>query len=138
MALLTTNHTSNIASLYLSSLLTWKPLPTLLALNSERLSDSWQLLAQKLKQWDIRFIAPTHGIFVFAKLAKNARTAKDEIAFFDRLAIKGVRVGLGHFYKGVEGDFGWARIRFSIPVDMMKKALATLATFLASEGYYIS
>lgn len=138
MALLTTNHTSNIAALYLSSLLTWKQLPTLLALNSERLSDSWQLLAQKLKQWDIRFIAPTHGIFVFAKLAKNARTANDEIAFFDRLAIKGVRVGLGHFYKGVEGDFGWARIRFSIPVDIMKKTLATLATFLGSEGYCIS
>jgi hypothetical protein len=138
MALLTTHHTSNIASLYLSSLLTWSQLPTLLALNSERLSHSYQLLAQTLRQWDIRFIVPTHGIFLFAKLAKNARTAKDEMAFFDRLALKGVRVSPGHFYKGVEDDFGWARIRFSLPADVIKKALITLATFLASEGYYIS
>lgn len=138
MALLTTHHTSNVASLYMSSLLTWAQLPTLLALNSERLSASYQLLSQTLQQWDIRFIVPTHGIFLFAKLAKNARTAKDEMAFFDRLAFKGVRVTSGHFYKGVEGDFGWARIRFSIPLDVMEKALTTLVAFLTSEGYYIS
>jgi len=34
-----------------------------------------------------------------------------------------VRVGEGRGFKGVEGEFGWARIRFSLDVETLKEAL---------------
>ncbi|KAF2875213.1 pyridoxal phosphate-dependent transferase [Massariosphaeria phaeospora] len=134
MSLLTTNHTNNIATLFLTSLLTWSQLPTLLKLNSERLSESYRLLADALKQWNIDFIVPTHGICLFAKLAKRAKTVEDETSFYDRLALRGVRVGPGRFYRGVESEFGWARIRFSVSTHLMNTALAKISTFLAMEN----
>lgn len=134
MALLTTSHTNNISSLYLSSLLGWSQLPTLIALNSERLTESYQLLATALKEWSIDYITPTDGIFLFAKLAKNAKTVDDEIDFYNRLARHGVLVGPGRFYKGVETDFGWARIRFSVRADHMRSALERISTFLTVEA----
>lgn len=131
---MTAHHTNNIASLYLSSLLAWSQLPILLALNSERLTESFRLLASALQEWDIPFITPTDGIFLFAKLAKHARSVDDEADFYDRLAEHGVRVGPGRFYKGVETDFGWARIRFSVPTQVMNSALERISAFLAMEA----
>jgi DNA-binding transcriptional MocR family regulator len=103
-------------------------------LNSERLTESYQLLAASLQQWDVQFVQPTHGIFLFAKLAKNARTAEDEKRFFDSLALQGVRVGAGRFYKGVELEYGWARIRFSVSKEVMATALAKIGSFLDSNA----
>lgn len=123
-----------MASTYLTSLLTWSQLPTLLKLNSERLTKSYQLLADSLKKWNIDYIMPSHGLFLFAKLAKGAKNATDEKTFYDKLTIGGVRVGEGRFYKGVEGEYGWARIRFSVPVDVMHKALARIEAVLAQRS----
>lgn len=131
MSLLTSAHTNNIASLYLSSLLTWSQLPTLLALNSERLTASYRLLADSLRTWGVKFIPPTHGTLLFAKLAKTAKSAADEKQFYDALALRGLRVSQGRFYKGVERDYGWARIRFSVPRELMMSALKTLESVYA-------
>ncbi|KAF2686281.1 PLP-dependent transferase [Lentithecium fluviatile CBS 122367] len=133
VALLTSGHVNNIASLYLSSLLTWSQLPTLLALNSERLTESYRLIAEAFQQWNIDFVTPTNGIFLFAKLDRRARSAEDEVAFFKRLAKHGVVVAPGRFFKGVETDFGWARIRFSIPVEKMQEAVEKIGAFLREE-----
>jgi DNA-binding transcriptional MocR family regulator len=100
-------------------------------LDSERLTVSYRLLAEFLREWRIDFIAPSHGIFLFARLAKHAKTAEDEKGFYDRLAVHGVRVGQGRFYEGVKGEFGWARIRFSLPVEDLKRALGSIAVFLS-------
>ena len=134
MSLLTTSHTNSIGSLYVTSLLSWSQLPTLLALNSERLTESYRVLARAFQQWGIEFVTPTDGIFVFAKLAKNARTFKDEAASFDRLAKHGVVVAPGRFFHGVETDLGWARIRFSVPVGVMTEAVERIEKFLQAEG----
>jgi aspartate/methionine/tyrosine aminotransferase len=134
VSLLTTNHTNTIASFYLSSLLTWSQLPTLLALNSERLTESYNILAQALQQWNVDFVKPTHGVFVFAKLARHAKTVEDEIGFFDRLAQLGVLVAPGRLFVGVEREFGWARIRFSVPVGRMNEVVEKLGLFLLLEG----
>ncbi|OAL53974.1 PLP-dependent transferase [Pyrenochaeta sp. DS3sAY3a] len=84
-----------------------------------------------LRSRGIDFVTPTHGLFLFAKLAKGIKTAQEEKNFFDLLALQGVLVGHGRFYKGVEGDFGWARIRFSVSVDIMNAALERIAMFLS-------
>ncbi|KAF1845286.1 PLP-dependent transferase [Cucurbitaria berberidis CBS 394.84] len=130
VSLLTLSHTNNIASLCLYHLLTWSQFPTLLTLNSERLTASYRLLATFLHKWRIDFVTPTHGIFLFAKLVKNARSVEDERSFYDRLALHGVKLGQGRFYRGVEGDFGWTRIRFSVSIDVLKSALASIDSFL--------
>ncbi|KAJ4356476.1 uncharacterized protein N0V89_004509 [Didymosphaeria variabile] len=134
VALLTYWHANTLASLYLSSLLRWAQLPTLIALNSERLTASYRLVENVLKQLDVCFVAPTDGIFVFAKLAKYAQSVEDERDFYNRLAQQGVLLGPGTMYKGVDKEFGWARIRFSIPVKTMEVALERITTFMAMEG----
>lgn len=132
--MLTDSHTNNVSSLYLSSLLTWSQLPTLLALNSERLTESYQLLAEALTQWKIDFVTPTHGVLLFAKLGMNIKSVVEEKAYFNRLAVQGVRVSPGRFYNGVELEYGWARIRFSISIDEMHTALERIASFLLKEA----
>ncbi|KAH3904619.1 hypothetical protein HBI56_214050 [Parastagonospora nodorum] len=131
MSLLTKYHVSVMVSTYVTTLLTWSQLPTLLKLNSDRLTTSCQLLTNSLAKWNIEFITPSHGVFVFAKLAKCAKSAADEEKFYDKLAKAGVRVGEGRLYKGVEGEYGWARICFSLPVDVLQTALGRIEGVLA-------
>lgn len=45
-----------------------------------------------------------------------------------------MRVGQGRFYEGANGDFGWARIRFSLPVKEMERAVDRVDAFLAQRG----
>lgn len=100
-----------------------------MALNSERLTASYRLLAEFLRTWGIDFVTPTHGLFLFAKLAKSATSADDEKRFYDQLTLHGLRVAPGRFQNGVEGDYGWARIRFSVSTDVMRDALKRLESF---------
>jgi aspartate/methionine/tyrosine aminotransferase len=134
LSLLTTSHVNNIASLYLTTLLTWSQLPTLLKLNSERLTASYYLLAAFLSKWHIDFVPPSHGLFLWAKLAKGAKCAEDEKTLFEQLALDGVKVGEGRGFKGVKGDYGWARIRFSVSGEVMREALARMDKVLSRRG----
>lgn len=83
-----------------------------------------------MESWRIEFVTPTHGICLFARLAKNAKNAADEKRILDQLALQGVQVAHGRKFKGVERSFGWARIRFSVHVDIMRSALEKMDTFL--------
>ncbi|KAF2728218.1 PLP-dependent transferase [Polyplosphaeria fusca] len=134
LGLLTATHVNSVSMLYLRSLLTWSQLPTLLKLGSERLTASCRLLLDALQQWNVTFVQPTHGILVFAKLAKNVKSAEEEKTFFQRLAAHGVAVSPGQFYNGVELDYGWARIRFAVSLNDMRMAIAKMSTFLAKEA----
>lgn len=133
MALLTTQHTNNVAALYLSNLLTWNKLPTLLTLNSSRLTASYRLLENVLQQLSVKFIVPTDGVFVFAQLAKHAQSVEEERDFYDRLERHGVRVSPGSIYKGVDKEFGWARITFSVPAKVLEVALERITAFMTME-----
>ncbi|KAH7112124.1 pyridoxal phosphate-dependent transferase [Dendryphion nanum] len=115
-------------------LLTWSQLPTLLALNSERLTASYALLAAALRKWNIPFVPPTMGLFVFARLGKNVGSVVEEKAFFSRLAVQGVRVGQGRFFGGVEGEYGWGRVRFGVRVEEMSAVVERIGRFLEREG----
>lgn len=132
---LTSTHPSSISTLYLSSLLTWSQLPTLLALNPERLSLSYNILASFLRRHNINFVVPTHGLFLFARLAKKAVTIHDENAFFQDLELRsGIKVAPGGGFSGVEKDVGWARMRFSISVEDMEEAVEKLEDFFKKTG----
>jgi aspartate/methionine/tyrosine aminotransferase len=131
--MLTASHTNNIASLYLSSLLTWTQLPTLLALNSERLTASYKTLAGALQQRHIDFVHPTDGIFLFARLGMKIKSVVEEKAFYNRLTTQGVKISPGRLYNGVEWEYGWARIRFSVSTDVMEEAVRRILAFLEKE-----
>ena len=103
-------------------------------MNSERLTASYALLVAALKKWDVPFVTPTHGLFVFARLGKTVGSAVEEKAFFNRLAVQGVRVGHGRLYCGVELEFGWARLRFAVRAEQMRDAVARIERFLEREG----
>lgn len=133
MAMLTASHTNNIASLYLSSLLTWSQLPTLLALNSERLTASYKILAHALQERNIDFVHPTDGIFLFARLGMKIKSVVEEKAFYNRLATQGVKISPGRLYNGVEWEYGWARIRFSVSANEMEEAVRRILAFLEKE-----
>lgn len=133
MAMLTTQHTNNISALYLSNLLQWSKLPTLLTLNASRLTASCRLLTDVLEQLDVKFVTATHGMFVFAKLAKHARCVDEEKDFYNRLEQHGVRLSPGSLYKGVEHEFGWTRIRFSVPAKILEVALERITAFMTNE-----
>ena len=132
---LTSTHPSSLSTSHLSALLTWSQLPTLLALNSERLTINYNMLTSVLRKHDIPFIAPSHGLCLFARLAKRARTELEEVRFYDELAKRGgVRVAQGKSFRGVERDFGWARLRFSVPVAEMEDAVRRIDDFLGKHG----
>jgi aspartate/methionine/tyrosine aminotransferase len=132
---LTSTHPSSISTLYLNSLLTWSQLPTLLALNSERLTLSYNILASFLRRHNIDFVTPTHGLFLFARLAKKAVTVGDENSFYQELELRsGVKIASGGVFNGVEKDAGWARMRFSISVEDMGKAVGKLEAFFEKSG----
>lgn len=69
---------------------------------------------------------PTHGLFVFARLATDLRTMEQEKLYFTQLLQAGLKVSHGQSYQGKEGEFGWARIRFSLSEGMMRNAVARL------------
>jgi hypothetical protein len=131
--MLTTPHVNNIATLYLSNLLSWPQLPTLLALSSARLTASYSILARLLTERNIDFVRPTDGIFLFARLGMKVKSAVEEKAFFNRLASQGVRVRGGRLFNGVEWEFGWARVRFSVDGKVMQEAVQRIERFLDRE-----
>ncbi|KAF2036608.1 PLP-dependent transferase [Setomelanomma holmii] len=99
-----------------------------------RLTTSYNLLAALLHECDIDFITPTHGLFLWAKIAQGARSKKEEQSVFDDLKYAGVRVGRGMIEKGLESDYGWARLRFSMPEAEMRKACGRIETCISKRG----
>ena len=66
---------------------------------------------------------------VCARLAKDFLTMEQEQSHFAKLLQAGLKVSPGHSYRGKEGEFGWARIRYSLGEAMMKDAVAKLDAF---------
>ncbi|KAH8725120.1 pyridoxal phosphate-dependent transferase [Phaeosphaeriaceae sp. PMI808] len=106
----------------------------LFGLSGFRVVPSYCVLAACLVKHGIEFVEPSHGLFLFARLARRARCAGDEEAVFEALARGGVRVAEGRFYTAVEGDFGWARICFSVGVEVMQEAVGRIEAFLTQRG----
>ncbi|KAF7872251.1 hypothetical protein EAF04_003175 [Stromatinia cepivora] len=122
---------STLSSLYLKSLLASPSLPLLLETNSERLTASYKLLADSFSKWKIEFLPATEGIFIFAKLARDARTQAEADEVFAKLAKNGVLVSPGSFYNGIPQEVGWARVTFSVPVQVIKEAVMRMEKIIS-------
>ncbi|ESZ91287.1 aminotransferase GliI [Sclerotinia borealis F-4128] len=132
ISLLSYASVSTLSSLYLKSILSYPDLPLLLKTNSERLTASYKLLADSFSKWGIEYLPATEGIFIFAKLARRATTQKEADEVFSRLAKHGVLVSPGKFYNGIPGEVGWARVTFSLPLEVIEEAVARMETILGN------
>jgi aspartate/methionine/tyrosine aminotransferase len=136
MALMST-HPSSLSTLYLTPLLSHSTLSSFLSLNTQRLSASYNVLASFLQRHDIDFVVPTHGLFLFARLARKlaSGSVEEEDAVWRELEERvGVKVAPGRGFNGVEKDAGWARIRFSVGVGVMEEAVKKLEKYFAKSG----
>ncbi|KAG9238582.1 pyridoxal phosphate-dependent transferase [Amylocarpus encephaloides] len=95
-----------------------------------RLTLSYDRLSENLKKWGIEFLPASEGMFVFAKLAKDAKTGEEADELFAELAKNGVLVSPGKFYNGINTEIGWARITFSVSLDVLQEALARMSQIL--------
>jgi gliotoxin/aspirochlorine biosynthesis aminotransferase len=123
IALLNSTTVSSLPTLATTAILTSPRLPNLLALNRARLASSFAILRSYLLRWDVEFITPTAGLYVFAKLGKDVGTEQEENEMVEKLKREGVLVlGGKQFKAGVEGR-GWVRIGFCVGEGMLKEGL---------------
>lgn len=124
--------TSALSSVVAVTLLRSAKLPALIRTNSERLAESYDLLAETLTKWKLPFKAANAGLFVFAKLEADAKTWEDEAAMIKKLASTGVILAPGRRFDGGEEEKGWARITFAVPKDLLKEALLRIEACIVS------
>lgn len=130
VALASSTQVSSLSSVFVTALLTSPELPRLVALNTKRLAESYQIVAGVLRQWNVEFIPASAGLFVFAKLAKGIKTWEEEETVMERLKESGVLVGSGRAFHVVEGEKGWMRVTFALPEEVLREGLKKLQSCL--------
>jgi hypothetical protein len=126
MAHLNSTTISTLTALFTTTILASRRLPALLSLNTARLTSSFAILRSYLQRWDVEFIPPTAGLYVFAKLGKQMMTEEEEDGMVRRLKGKGFKMGgLGA---------GWVRITFSAPEGVLVEGLRRVERELFGGG----
>lgn len=78
----------------------------------------------------IEFIPVTAGLFIFARIDRNAKSWEDEAMIIAKIRDAGVLVSPGKAYHGVEHEKGWARITFAVEPEELNHALKILQKVL--------
>ena len=133
-SLTTLYQVSSLTSTFITALLTSPSLPSLIELNSERLSRSYKIISSTLRELNLDFIPANAGLFVFVKVAPGATTWDEEAAVVEGLRESGVIVSPGKPYNGNEEEKGWARITFAVPEDVLIEGMARLKSCIAQSG----
>ncbi|KAL4981985.1 pyridoxal phosphate-dependent transferase [Aspergillus falconensis] len=120
---------SSLTSVMAIALLNSVELPMLLQRNSEALGVSYRLLTEGLDRLGIQYVPANYGLFVFAKLVQDCRTAQEEIGIVNQLARSGLIVAQGQKFSPGREVFGWVRITFSTSTSKIEQALRVLELF---------
>ena len=88
-----------------------------------RLAQAYKSFTSFLKQHGIEYIPVNAGLYVFAKLAPDAKSWEDEAAMIENLKKAGVLASAGKAYHVVDEEKGWARLTFAIDQGQMIEAL---------------
>jgi DNA-binding transcriptional MocR family regulator len=134
MALLNSTTVSTITTLFTTTILTSRRLPALLSLNTARLTSSFAVLRSWLQRLDVAFIPPSAGIYVLAKLGQDGMTEEEEDNMVGILKAAGVLVAGGKSFKMGGLATGWARITFSVPVEVLVEGLRRMEMALFGEA----
>ena len=133
LALASNTTTSTLSSIFVSTLLNSPEVPKLLALNSDRLAQAYLSVTTVLKKHNIFYIPAYAGLYLFAKIAPNAKRWEDESSKIQTLKEAGVLVSPGKSFHGPDNEKGWARICFGIEKSKLEEALRRLDHALASK-----
>ncbi|KAH8703005.1 pyridoxal phosphate-dependent transferase [Phaeosphaeriaceae sp. PMI808] len=125
-ALAANTQTSSLSAIATEGLLGSPCLPLLLKLNRERLAVAYKKITDFFVSCGIEFIPVTAGIYVFARLAPEAKTWEDEATMIARIKGAGVLVSGGKAYHVVEKEKGWVRITFAVAPEDLEKAIEAM------------
>lgn len=128
VGMMTTTQTSSLASIATAGLLTSPELPRLIQLNTTRLSSAYKQVTTWLKAHDVPFVPATHGVYVLARLAPNARSWEDEEEVVRRLKDAGVLLLAGRGFHMREK--GWVRMTIAVEPHVLTQALSRITTEL--------
>jgi aspartate/methionine/tyrosine aminotransferase len=132
-ALAANTQTSSLSAIATEGLLSSPDLPSLLKLNRERLAEAYKKITDFFVSYGIDFIPVTAGLYVFARLAPEAKTWEDEAAAIGRIKDAGVIVSGGKAYHVVEGEKGWARITFAVAPEDLDKAIDAMRSVYSGQ-----
>lgn len=123
---------SSLSTICVTNLLKSSQLPALIALNCKRLAAAYCLLVTFFKEQTIQYIPCNAGLYVFARLAKDAKCWADEEATARALEEAGVLVSQGKPYHVPEGEKGWMRVGFSVPTPDLLEAIRRMRDVLSN------
>ncbi|KAI1934458.1 hypothetical protein LOZ66_005926 [Ophidiomyces ophidiicola] len=130
LSLASNTQTSSLAAIFTKCLLTSPQLSDLIQLNRDRLSSSYATVASWLELNSIKWIPANAGVYVFAKLCKDATTWEDEARVIQKCKEGGVLLSAGKNYHGVESEKGWARITFAVQPEVLQAGLSKISKVL--------
>lgn len=134
LVLASNTQTSSLSAICVSALLTSAKLPALIALNSERLATNCRILTKFLTRHKIPYIPSYAGLYVFARIAQDARSWEDEQASVQRFKDVGVLLSGGRGYHCSENQMGWMRVGFAVKKSRLEEALRRVESILRVEG----
>ncbi|KAI1778792.1 1-aminocyclopropane-1-carboxylate synthase [Hypoxylon cercidicola] len=134
LALAANTQTSALSTIFTTSLLTSPKLPSLIALNSRRLSSAYTSLTTFFKENGIPYVPCNAGMYVFAKISPQAETWEDEMKVVTKLKEAGMLVSAGKAYHGPDSEKGWARVGFAVEESELHEAIRRMKTVILEEG----
>ncbi|KAJ4390994.1 hypothetical protein N0V93_004593 [Gnomoniopsis smithogilvyi] len=132
LALAANTQISVLTSIFVTSLLSSPDLPSLIALNSERLASAYKQITTFFKNERIAYLPCNAGLYLYVKLVPYAVTWDDEANVVSQFREAGVLVSPGRAFHGPDSEKGWVRMGFAVhPIQLqeaikrMKRALGT-------------
>ncbi|KAF7911780.1 uncharacterized protein EAE98_011895 [Botrytis deweyae] len=126
--------TSNLNNVCVTALFHSPNLPSIISSLKNQLTRNYGWLTKALNRWGIEYI-PTHaGFHIFARLVKNAQSWDDEAAGVKQLFDAGIMVTPGKSFGGIDGEFGWVRLSFSIEEKKLREGLWRIGQTLGFEN----
>jgi gliotoxin/aspirochlorine biosynthesis aminotransferase len=123
LALASNTQMSSLTAIATTALLQSPQLDSLIALNSSRLAEGYDVITSFFRQHNIEYMPVSAGPFIFAKLVPGATTWEEEAEKLGACKAAGVVISSGKGYHVVDSEKGWGRLTYAIPMDELKEAL---------------
>ena len=107
-------------------------LPKLLRDNTQRLGESYALVASMFKRWKIPYVCSTAGSFVFARLAVIGGESEEELT--KALRERGVLIIAGKDFHLGEEERGWVRINYAVGIERLREGLRRIERHLVEKS----
>jgi aspartate/methionine/tyrosine aminotransferase len=132
VALLSSVQVSVLSTLFAKELLGSPELPTLIQRNRQKLRNAYLETTRCLKRAGITYFPCNGAVFLFCRLAPNAKDKEDEMTVFQRYIEAGVMVAPGRAYHVSGNKRGWMRVSFALEYGELQRGLARIESVYQS------